>query len=529
MKMKLGTQITIFFVIILIFSLGSMTFLSYHQMRIILTDELEEKLMNIAVYASEDYMVIDCLDGYENFTNEELNEHIEEIRSETNVDFITVFGMDRLRLTHPVKEKIGKEFEGGDEGRVLTEPSRYISSAVGSLGKSLRAFSPVYKDGIQVGAVCVGSTLVEINKETFAKTEQFVPFILIGLVLGICCAYILTTNIKYEILGMEPREITLLLKQNDAILENVKEGIITLDEKGNLIQFNKEAAKILGLTRKDMNRNINVFINLEDTNRLMNDENNIEDFEVKIRPGVTVLCKYNVLKDDKNHIIGQVINFRDLTAVKRIAEELTGIQKMAWSLRAQNHEFMNKLHTISGLIQLEEYDEAIKYISNASSRGNDVTSTITGRIKNINIAAILLAKYYKAEELRIKLEIDKSSFLNKVPEHLNDDDLSSVIGNLIENSLDAVSVDGTGKILFKMSEDDDRVIIDIKDNGPGVPEDIKEKIYERNFSTKSGQRGFGLYIVKNIIENANGEITLSTDKGTSWHIEIPTKDGDEND
>jgi two-component system CitB family sensor kinase len=178
------------------------------------------------------------------------------------------------------------------------------------------------------------------------------------------------------------------------------------------------------------------------------------------------------------------------------------------------------------LIQLEEYDEAVKYISKTANSGNDITRTITGKIKNVNIAALLLAKYYKAEETRIKFEIDKNSNLSKVPVLVSDDDLGSVIGNLIENSLDAVNVDGTGIVYFKISETDDILIIDIKDNGPGIPDDITEKIYERNFSTKSEHQGYGMFIVKNIIENANGKITLSVDKGTSWHIEIPMKSGE---
>ncbi|MGD9568881.1 MAG: ATP-binding protein [Sedimentibacter sp.] len=520
--MKLKTQISLFFVVILIFSLGSMTLLSYYQMKDILNDQLEDKLMNIAYYASEDYLVKNSLAAYNTPNN--LNEHIEKIRLATDVDFIVVFDMNGIRLTHPVEENIGKKFKGGDEERVLTEAESYVSEAKGTLGISKRAFAPVFYEGRQVGAVSVGSTLTEINRETFIKTQQFIPFIAIGLILGICCAYILTTNIKYSILGMEPNEITLLFKEKETILENVKEGIITLNENRNLIQYNKEAARILGLTDKNMD-----VIDYIKGNKIFNELNDfatLDDIEIKIRPGVTILCKYNVLKNDKDKVIGQVINFRDMTEVKKAAEELTGIRKMAWSLRAQNHEFMNKLHTISGLIQLEEYDEALKYISKAAKSRNSITEVITRNIKNVKIAALLLAKYYKAEEMRISLEIDKQSYINDVTELMTDDDLVSVIGNLIENSLDAVNVDGTGKIYFNILEDKDKLIIEIKDNGPGIPEEIKEKIYERSFSTKTGQRGYGLYIVKNIIENANGHISLSSEEGTAWHIEIHRKGGE---
>lgn len=522
--MKLSTRITLFIVLILIFSLGSMTILSYYQMKGIFNDQLEEKLMNIAAYVSEDYMVKEAFKDKKKLPD--LNEHIEKIRQDTDVDFITVFDMNSIRLTHPVRDNIGKHFKGGDQIKVLTEAENYISEAEGTLGASMRAFTPIFYEGEQIGGVCVGNTIEEIERGTIKKIEQFIPFICLGLALGISCAFILASNIKDEILGLEPKEIALLLKEKEAILENVKEGIITLNESGNIIQYNKEAARILGLTDKDIDINSNEFICKIDSCFAQKCAKGNNDFEVKIRPGVTILCKYNVLKDDKDRMIGQVINFRDLTEVKKMSEELTGIKKMAWSLRAQNHEFMNKLHTISGLIQLEEYDEAIKYIFKTSNSGDDIARTITGKIKNTNIAALLLAKYYKAEELRITFEINKDSCLNKIPANISDYDLDSVIGNLIENSFDAVSVDGTGRVGVKIAEINGVLILEISDNGPGIPDDVRKKIYERNFSTKSIQRGYGLYIVKNTVENANGAIDLSVNNGTAWHIEIPMEVGD---
>lgn len=524
--MKLKTQIIFFVILIMVFSVGSIILLSYFQMKNMFNVQLNNKLFNIAYYASEDYMVKDALTGYKNIPNLSLNEHIEDIRLKTKVDFIVIFDMNRIRLTHPNENNIGMKFKGGDEERVLTKAEHYISKAEGTLGVSVRAFVPVFQDGKQIGAVCVGSTINEINKETNKKIMQLFPFVLIGFLLAICFAAILASNIKREMLGLEPREITLMFKEKEAILENVKEGIITLDENGNLIQYNKEAARILGLTEKDMGGNTYEIMQENSAYETMKYGENMEDIEVKTRSGVTVLCKYNILQNDKNNVIGQVVNFRDLTEVKKMAEELTGIKKMAWSLRAQNHEFMNKLHTISGLIQLEEYAEAIKFISKTARNRDELTEVITKRIKNMSIAALLLAKYYKAEELRVKLEIDRQSNLCSLPKLLGEEDLVSLIGNLIENSFDAVNVDGTGTVFFKITENEKNLIIEVKDNGPGIPAEYRDMIYKPRFSTKLGQRGYGMYIVKNIIDNAHGKIILSADKGTSWYVEIPKECGE---
>ena len=110
----------------------------------------------------------------------------------------------------------------------------------------------------------------------------------------------------------------------------------------------------------------------------------------------------------RGKIVGAIASFRDKTEVTKLAEELTGVKKLAWSLRAQNHEFMNKLHTISGLIQLEEYDEALQFISDVAKVRSNISNILTENIKDASISALLLSKYNKAEECRVKLKIDES-------------------------------------------------------------------------------------------------------------------------
>ncbi len=519
--MKLKTKITSFVIIILILTIGSITLLSFIQMRNLLNNQFDDNLFNIANSAAENYMVKDALTVYNQTLNSNLNDQIENIRLKTKVEFIVVMDMKGIRLSHPNKSKIGLKFEGGDEVRVLNKGEQYVSKAKGSLGTSVRVFVPVFKDGHQVGAVCVGSSINEINSEIYSKIEQFIPFVFLGLILGIIGAAILSSNIKKAIFGLEPKEIAWMLKEKEAILENVKEGIIAVNEKGNLILFNKEAAGILGLTDRDIGRNIAEFTDESQINKVLQSGEGMENVEIKIRPGVTILCKYNPLKNNKKQVIGAVVNFRDLTEVRKMAEELTGIKKMAWSLRAQNHEFMNKLHTISGLIQLEEYEEAIKFISKTASIRNEISDILTQQIKNVSIAALIFAKYNKAEESRIKLEIDRQSNLSALPEFMSEEELGSVIGNLIENAFDAVNTDGTGSVFFKIYEAEGKLIIEVKDNGPGIPVDIRDQIYESGFSTKPGQRGYGMHIVKKIIDEAHGEIKFTVDNGTAWYVGIP--------
>jgi two-component system, CitB family, sensor kinase len=521
--MKLKTKITVFVIGILIVTIGSITLLSFNQMKVMLKNQLGHNLLNIANSVSMSYLVQDYLSGESHTSAEKLNDQIEGIRKKTNVEFIVIMDMKGIRYSHPIKEEIGQKFQGGDEARVLTKGEEYVSEARGSLGPSLRAFTPIFRDGKQIGAVAVGSPINEVYSEIYSKIDQFIPFIVIGLFLGVIGATILSSNIKKAILGLEPEEIAWILKEKEAVIESVKEGIMAVDKKGRITLFNKEAGEILGLTKDDVGKPITNYTDESIISEVMKAGKFLEHIEIKIRPGLTILCKYNPLKNDKNEVIGMVINFRDLTEVKKMAEELTGIKKMTWSLRAQNHEFMNKLHTISGMIQLGEYDEAVQFISNTARSRKEISSILTEQIKIVSIAALLLEKYNKAEEAKIIFEIDPDCKLDKLPEFMREDELGSVIGNLIENSFDAVSNDGRGTVYFKIYELENVLKIEVKDNGPGITVEMRNEIYQIGTTSKPGQRGVGMYIVKKIIDEAQGEINFEVENGTTWHIRIPMK------
>ena len=325
-------------------------------------------------------------------------------------------------------------------------------------------------------------------------------------------------------MGLEPDEITKIYNEKMGIIDAIHEGLIAVDSHGKVTLINDSAWNIIDTKNYDTKEDVigkdieEVFIT---TNLKTVIDTGQPEFDREQKINNTVILTNRVPIKDREKIVGAIATFRDKTEIRRMAEELTGIKKMAWSLRAQNHEFMNKLHTISGLIQLEEYDEALNFISEIAKVRNDISNIVTKNIKEPSISAILLAKYNKAEESRIKLVLDKGSFLTKLPKSILAEDIVSILGNLIENSIDAVSTDGSGEIVIKLFQDDEKLVISVKDNGSGIASDDIEKIYIQGFSTKDGQRGDGMYIVKKIVDESDGKIELKVDNGVSWEIEIP--------
>ncbi len=491
-------------------------------------NEAKTNVMNVAELVAHSNEVVDAL---EQKNTSVISSYVTiQLKNLELVDYIIVADNQGVRYSHPNPQMIGKTFEGGDEDRVVRLGETYVSEATGTLGRSLRAFAPVYNDKNQeIGFVSVGTLIERIES---AKHQAAFYIILIGfggLFAGSVGAFLLANHIKKILLGLEPDEITKLYHEKTGILDAIHEGLVAIDREGRITLMNDSALQILGFDKEKMKNQV-IGQNIEEVlpnTRMMNILSTKKaefDDEQKLWDTVIVTNRIPIL--DRGQVIGVIASFRDKTEVRKMAEELTGVKKLAWSLRAQNHEFMNRLHTIAGLIQLEEYEEALDFISDVARIRTEVSHILTTQIKDSSISALLLAKYSKAEECRVKLVIDEDSRLNQLPEGMNCQDLGSVIGNLIENSLDEVKNDGTGRIDIRIAEENNHLNIRVKDNGGGISPEIGDQIFNQGFSTKKGQRGSGLFIVKRIIEECRGTIGFTSENGVQWDIAIPMERGE---
>ncbi|MDZ4907265.1 sensor histidine kinase, partial [Clostridium perfringens] len=132
---------------------------------------------------------------------------------------------------------------------------------------------------------------------------------------------------------------------------------------------------------------------------------------------ITVMGNFYSIIGEYGKVVGAIASFQDFTKVHNMAEELTGVKELTWNLRAQNHEFMNKLHTIAGLIQLEEDDKALEYIFQTTETRGIITDSLS-KIKELSLQGLLFSKYNKADEMKIKFEIDENSHLKTIPSNI---------------------------------------------------------------------------------------------------------------
>lgn len=213
----------------------------------------------------------------------------------------------------------------------------------------------------------------------------------------------------------------------------------------------------------------------------------------------TIITNRIPIVDKKENVIGAVSTFRNKSELYRLTKELSQLKSYAEALRAQTHEFSNKLYLISGLIQLESYEEALELITKETNMQQDIVRFVMKEVPDPIVGGLLIGKFNRANELKIQFDIDRQSSFKDIPKQLDRDHLVTIIGNIIDNAMEAALHNGRDqkRVNVFLTDLGDDLIIEVEDNGTGIQEEIAEQIFERGFSTKGkAQRGYGLDLVK---------------------------------
>lgn len=333
----------------------------------------------------------------EEYPEEIIQPIVQQVRERIGAEFITVGNIDSIRYAHPEPEKIGKKMVGGDNDQALINGEYYISKAVGSLGPSLRGKAPILNDeGEIIGIVSVGFLVDEVESVAFSKVIKVIGASFIVLVIGIVGGILLARNVRKETQGLEPHEIASLYRDRNAILASVKEGIIAMDKNGYINMINESAKKMLGLSMEDHHKKIeDIFPNTKMYDVLYSGKN-VKDDEMILNNRHVIVNRTPIMNNGE--VIGVVSSFRDKTELNEMINTLSEVRQYSEDLRAQTHEYTNRLYVLSGLLQLKHYDEAIELIQKESKTTIDQNKVLLQQIKDQTVQAILLGKMGKASE-----------------------------------------------------------------------------------------------------------------------------------
>jgi len=462
-----------------------------------------------------------------------LNQLTQRLARTNNALFIVIGDHDAIRLAHPDPKRIGLSMgdDDGDYGRrALVEGEAYVARAMGSLGESMRGKAPVIvpATGEIIGIVSVGYSLEQV--EATILRYNFVLYGVVGLMLlmTVISSIMIADRFKRAIFGLEPEEIARLFREREATLQSVREGIIAVNRDGVITTANRAAHEMLELPAEARLAGQPILDVLPESSLLSVLESGQPDFdrEIWLRGRQMVVNRLPVRQGDT--IVGVVASFRLRDELDQISRQLTRIQQYADTLRSQTHEYSNKLHTIAGLIQIGANEEALSLIGSEVNDHQALIHLLLEAVPDPVIAGLLLGKYNRAREMGLRLDIDPDSQMADLPASLPRDQLVSVLGNLIDNALDATRLHtgAGGRVQLSMTDLGQDLIFELDDQGPGIPETERQRIFEKGVSTKEGDaRGYGLHLVHRFISHWGGSVTVEDlpEGGSRFTLYLPKR------
>lgn len=436
------------------------------------------------------------------------------------LEFITIADRDSIRIYHIDPGFIGLPFEGGDESRALAGESYISDAATRNFRGQHRAFHPIRSgSGEVIGFVMASATFerIDLLRSDIYSTYLRLFLLLTGIALVICAA--LAMYLGRNLRGVKPEDLLrVYLTQND-ILNGLDEGLVSFDNTGRVRLVNSAAAKILG-HREELLLGLQMddLLRAEDGSSLRNrDEHALQSN----RPNIVVRP---VQLPDANLWARQVLILADKSEVTRYAEELGGTRHMLSTLRANTHEFLNKLQVISGLLQMGRTEEALGYIGSIAAVHEHITGPVMKLIRNTGLAALILGKASNMRELDIDFILLSNSGLPDQSAYLSGTELVTVVGNLLENAIEATNVIPAGElrtVSLQITEDEKGLIIMVSDTGEGIAGDVLPHIFESGFSTKASHgRGVGMRRIKEIVDSHGGTIDVDTEPGSGTTFTI---------
>jgi len=452
----------------------------------------------------------------------------EQLRKAAGLNFVVVSNRDLIRYSHTNPELIGKSLLypaqadaalPEDDARPLRGESVVVQED-GSLGRSIRAKVPIYADDGQViGAVSVGILVDRMQDLLVSHVPELLAAASLALLLGTGVSYLLARHIKGQMLGLEPAEIAALLEQREALLHGIREGLVAVDRNALITTVNDEARRLLGIPHGVRGWPVRDVLPDSGLPRVLRSGKAEADQSTQLNGRAIVVSRIPV--HSRGRLVGAIATFRDQTELQELARELEGARSYADTLRAQAHEFANKLHTIAGLLELGWPAKAVEYITQATREQQELTDDLPRRIEDPALVALLVGKASVAAERGIAFSVSPRSRLAAT--NGLSGVLTTVAGNLIENAFDAVEGRPRREVAIHIRDQDGDIRLVVRDSGPGVPRGLSARIFEDGFSTKgSGQRrrGLGLALVKRLVTQHGGEVGIRNQDGAVFTVRL---------
>ena len=445
-----------------------------------------------------------------------------------DVDVISIVNKNNQRFYHTNHSLIGTQYDGEQPDFSPVEKTFYIVNTNGPSGAQRRAYSALYSEtGEYLGFIMVIILTEHVNENITQIITTYAILAVVAIVIELFITSRISKSIKNSLLGYEPDTISAMYLVRDNILESLKEGVIAVDKNGTILFTNNSAVKMLdksSTATEFIGKNIEQIKNGNVIKTVLNGSEKEFGIQGQRMDGTDVIIDRIPIKHEEDSI-DTICILHDRAEYTKLMEDLAGTRYLVDSMRANNHDFTNKLHVILGLIQMEMYDQATSYIENITMVQRASISKIMNCISEPALAALLIGKTARAAELNVKFTLRDGSHFSNTDMHIPTEVLITVIGNLIENAFESMNAkepnpSNPNELIIGLFSKDDSILITVDDTGLGISEENKQRIFENGFSTKGENRGTGLYQVKTMVENLGGLITVDSQEnvGTSFFV-----------
>ena len=503
---RLSTQILALQLLILAGTLLVGFGLAMHLVQQRLDDQYEQRALGVArsVAATPDIAATVARQDH----GGSVQARAEAVRRATGVAFVVVTDDRGIRFSHPNPERIGE--------RVSTDPAALTGRTVlavetGTLGRSARAKVPLRDAGGRiVGQVSVGILETTVRGELGRLLPLLALYMGIALVIGGGASLMLARRLKRQTFGLELDEIAGLLQEREAMLHGIREGVIAIDAGGRVHLVNDEARRLVDIGDDAVGRPVEEVVEAGGLADLLAGRSTGSDRLIVRGERILVASRMEVARDGRR--LGAIVTLRDRTELEVLLRELDSVRGLAGALRAQAHEFSNRLHALGGLLALGRVEAAQDFIAETSGADVELRGALAEQIGDELLAALLLAKAVVARERGVELRLVPDSRLDAPLRDARE--ALTVVGNLVDNAVDATVAGGGDHVDVELRVDGSDLVVVVRDTGPGVPAGARDAVFEAGWSTKPGaHRGVGLSLVRQLVERRGGAVAIADAHG----------------
>ncbi|GAB1337902.1 sensor histidine kinase [Streptomyces sp. E-15] len=453
-----------------------------------------------------------------------------QVTRDANVDFVTIMNPSGIRWTHPDERQIGRRFLGNigpaRQGRTFTE------TYTGTLGPSVRAVTPIRDGGRIVGLVSAGITVETISARV---QDQVTALLGVGggvLLLGAVGTYVINARLRRHTHGMNAGELSRMHDYHQAALHAVREGLLLLDGRYRVALINDGGRELLGVGGASdadvVGRSVaDLGLPAPLTGALLSSEPRVDEVHLTASRVLVV----NTVPVSGGEQRGTVVTLRDVTELQSLTGELDSERGFTQALRSQAHEAANRLHTVVSLIELGRSGEAVEFATAELELAQALTDQVVAAVSEPVLAALLLGKTAQAHERGVELVVSRDSRLDDglLPAELPSRDLVTILGNLIDNAVDAAQGSLRARVTVTAYASGAELVLRVSDTGPGVDPAHADLVFQRGFSTKPagpGGRGLGLALVRQAVTRHEGTLTVAEsgedgEGGAVFEVRLP--------